>query len=183
MTTADIFLIVIFVVAIVVGFFWGAVRSIMLLAAWLGAFLAGAYLRIQGGSWLSQQWTNFDPLFNEMAAFGLVYFGLLLAAPILIVVGTRGEQRVTRYPLLDDGAAALFAGVAVALGVAGLLIVLGSYYELPEASATGGPDWTYTLYTSLLSSRIGQAIDENLVPLVTNVLGPILPATLREAIT
>ncbi|MFV2062873.1 MAG: CvpA family protein, partial [Chloroflexota bacterium] len=73
----DIFLLVIIVSTMVVGFFWGAARSLMLLAAWLLAFLAGAYLRLQLGSYLASQWTFYDASFAEMAAFGLIYMGLL----------------------------------------------------------------------------------------------------------
>ena len=47
MNTADIFLLVIIVAALLVGFFWGAARSLMFLAAWLVAFILGAYLQIQ----------------------------------------------------------------------------------------------------------------------------------------
>ena len=49
----DIYLLVIIVSTLVVGFFWGAARSVMLLAAWLFAFVAGAYLQLQLGSYLA----------------------------------------------------------------------------------------------------------------------------------
>ena len=40
----------------------------------------------------------------------------------------------------------------------------------------GGPDWTANLYQSLLNSTIGRGINEQLVPLIGTVLGPILPS-------
>ena len=70
----------------------------MLLAAWLLAFLAGAYLKLELGSYLAKQWTNYPAAFSEMAAFGLIYVGILLAAPIVIVIVTRGSQRVSPLP-------------------------------------------------------------------------------------
>ena len=88
MNTADIFLLVIIVASLLVGFFWGAARSLMLLAAWLVAFIIGAYLQLQVGAWLTRQWTNFDPAFNQAAAFGIIFLGFLLLAPIVIIVGT-----------------------------------------------------------------------------------------------
>ncbi len=52
--TADIFLLVIIVSTLVVGFFWGAARSLMLLAGWLLAFLVGAYLHLELGAYLAK---------------------------------------------------------------------------------------------------------------------------------
>lgn len=178
----DIFLLVIIVSTLVVGFFWGAARSLMLLAAWLFAFLAGAYLKLELGSYLSRQWTNFPASFSEMAAFGLIYMGILLAAPLAIMAITRGSQRVTRIQVLDDAAGALFAVFVSVLGIAGLLIVLSLFYGPADdlVPNPGGPEWTASLYQSLLDSNIGRGVNEHLVPLVGALLGPILPADVRE---
>jgi hypothetical protein len=180
--TTDIFLLVIIVSALVVGFFWGAARSVMATAAWLVAFLAGAYLKLELGTYLARQWTNFPAAFSEMAAFGIIYVCLLLAAPVLIVVSTRGSQHITRMQVLDDLAGAAFAAFVAVLGVAGLIIVLATFYGTGETiiDKMGGPDWTANLYQSLLNSSIGRGINEHVVPLIGFVLGPILPADVRE---
>lgn len=179
--TMDIFLLVIIVSTLIVGFFWGAARSVMLLAAWLFAFLAGAYLKLELGSYLARQWTNFPASFSEMAAFGLIYMGILLAAPLVIMAITRGGQRVTHVQVLDDFTGALFAVLVALLGIAGLLIVLSLFYGPSDDLVVnpGGPEWTATLYQSLLDSNIGGGVDEHLVPLIGTVLGPILPADVR----
>ena len=114
MNTADIFLLVIVIGAMLVGYFWGAARSLMLLAAWFLAFIIGAYVQITFGGWLAKQWTNFDAGFNQAAAFGIVYLGLLLLAPIVIVIGMPGDQRLSRSQVLDDVVGAVFAGFTVA---------------------------------------------------------------------
>jgi uncharacterized membrane protein required for colicin V production len=180
--TMDIFLLVIIVSTLVVGFFWGAARSVMLLAAWLLAFLAGAYLKLELGSYLARQWDNFPPAYSEMAAFGLIYVGLLLAAPVVIMAITRGSQRVTRFQVLDDLTGALFAVFVSVLGIAGLLIVLSTFYGPANdlVPNPAGPEWTASLYESLLDSNIGAGIDKHLVPLIGSLLGPILPASVRE---
>jgi uncharacterized membrane protein required for colicin V production len=178
--TTDIFLLVIIVSTLVVGFFWGAVRSILLLGAWLAAFLAGAYLKLQLGVWLARQWTEFPPQFNEMAAFGIVYLTILLAAPVLVFLGVRGEQRVSRYQALDDLAGAGIALLVAILGIGGLIVVLSTYYGDPGSPAPGGPDWVATLYNSLLGSTIGGAIADHVVPIMGAVLGPLLPPDVRE---
>lgn len=180
--TTDVFLLVIIVSALIVGFFWGAVRSLMLLAVWLLAFLAGAYLKLELGSYLAAQWPNFEASWSEMAAFGLIYMGLLLAAPILIVVLTRSGQHVTRSQVIDDGIGSVVAAFVALLGIAGLMIVFSTYYDASETfiDPTGGPDWAATMFQSLLTSNIGSWIYENLVPLIGTLFGPILPFDVRE---
>ena len=180
--TADIFLLVIIVSTLVVGFFWGAARSLMLLAGWLLAFLVGAYLQLELGAYLAKQWSNFPASFGAMAAFGLIYVGLLLAAPVLIVILNRHSAHITRFQVLDDMVGAIFAVFVAVLGIAGVLIVLSTFYGPGDSfiEAQGGPVWTATLYQSLLSSNIGGNINDTLVPIIGAVLGPILPADVRE---
>ena len=180
--TTDIFLLVIIVSTLVVGFFWGAARSIMLLAAWLLAFLAGAYLKLQLGSYLAKQWTNYVSSFSEMAAFGIIFVGLLLAAPFIIMATTRGDQRVSRNQTLDDIVGAAFAMFVAILGIAGVMIVLSTFYgtDILVVDPAGGPEWTANLYQSLLNSAIGSSIERELIPILGSVLGPILPPDVRE---
>lgn len=179
--TTDIFLLVIIVSALIVGFFWGAARSLMLVAAWLLAFLVGAYLRPELGAYLAKQWDNFPPDFSQMAAFGLIYMLILLLAPVIIVVLTRANQDVTRFQVLDDLMGAVFAVFVAVLGVAGVLIILATFYGTGETviDAQGGPVWTANLYQSLLDSTIGSGIAKQLVPIIGTLLGPILPADVR----
>jgi len=180
--STDIFLLVIIVSTLVVGFFWGAARSVMFLAAWLIAFLAGAYLQLQLGSYLAKQWTNYLGSFSEMAAFGIIFVGLLLAAPFMIVAISRGDQRVSRSQTLDDLAGAAFAMAVAILGVAGVIIVLSTFYgtDALVVDPAGGPEWTANVYESLLNSAIGSSIARELVPILGSVLGPILPPEVRE---
>jgi uncharacterized membrane protein required for colicin V production len=183
--TTDIFLLVIIVSTLVVGFFWGAVRSLMLFAAWILAFLAAAYLQTELGAYLARQWDNFEPAFNQMAAFGLIYVAILVAAPVVIFVVTRSSQRVTRWQVLDDLVGALFAVFVAVLGIAGVMIVLATFYGDgdPVVDPAGGPQWTANLYQSLLLSNIGGNIWDHLVPIIGFVMGPILPDSVNEVFT
>lgn len=178
----DIYLLVIIVSALLVGFFWGAARSVMLLATCLLAFVAGAYLQLQLGSYLAAEWPEYVASFSEMAAFGIIYVGLLSAAPVLIMVSTQGGQRLTRIQSLDDIIGASLSTLAACLGIAGVMIVLATFYgtEGPVVSAEGGPAWTADLYEALLASNIGSAIKDELVPIMGSVLGPVLPPAVRE---
>ena len=180
MGTTDVFLLVILVSTVLVGFFWGAARSLMLLAAWLAAFIAGAYLKLQVGSWLARQWTTLDPSFNEAAAFGIIFVGLLVMAPIAIVVGTSGDQGLTRHQYLDDAVGAVFAGFVALLGIAGVMIVLSTYYADRSVADVVAPVWVTDLHRSLYASGLGSAIEERFIPLLGAVLGPLLPPDVRE---
>ena len=180
--TTDIFLLVIIVSTLIVGFFWGAARSVLLLAAWVLAFLAGAHLKTDLGSYLAREWGQFSVAYNDMAAFGVIYVGLLLAAPVIIFIGTRGNQRISKYQVLDDLVAAVFAVFVAVIGIGGVIIVLATFYETgPGALDTGGgPQWTATLYADLVSSTIGGGINEHILPIIGWVLGPLLPSDVRE---
>lgn len=181
----DIFLLVIIVSTLVVGFFWGAVRSLMLFAGWLLAFFAGAYLQTELGAYLARQWDNFDPAFSQMAAYGLIFSAILVGAPVVIFIVTRSSQRVTRWQVLDDLTGALFAVFVAVLGIAGVMIILATYYTPgdPVVDVAGGPQWTANLYQSLLISNIGGNIWEHLVPIIGFVLGPFLPDSVNEVFT
>jgi uncharacterized membrane protein required for colicin V production len=183
--TMDIYLLAIIVAALVVGFFWGAVRSLMLLAGWLLAFVIGAYLQLQLGSYLASEWTNYLSSFSEMAAFGIIYIGILLAAPIFILASTKGTQQFFASQALDDVAGALVAMSVAVLGIAGLMVILATFYGSgePFVDPAGGPTWTAQLYQSLVDSTIGGAIADRLIPVLGAILGPILPPDVREVMT
>ena len=68
------------------------------------------------------------------------------------------------------------------LGIAGVMIILATFYGTGEVvvDATGGPEWTAALYQSLIDSTIGSGISERLIPLIGLILGPILPANVRD---
>ena len=180
--TTDIFLLVIIVSTLVVGFFWGAARSLLLFAGWILAFLAGAYLQTELGTYLANQWEQYSAAFNQMAAFGIIYVFLLIWAPVIIFVMSRGSQRVTRSQVLDDLTGALFAVFVAVLGIAGILIILATYYGdgQPAVDAAGGPEWTANLYQNLLLSNIGSGINDHIVPIIGVVMGPILPNVVQD---
>jgi uncharacterized membrane protein required for colicin V production len=179
--TMDIFLLVIIVASLVIGFFWGAVRSLMLFAAWFVAFFAGAYLQVQLGAYLTRQWDNYPAAFDQMAAFGIIYVFLLLAAPFFVFSVTRADQRVTRYQVLDDLVGALFAVAVAVLGIAGVLIVLATYYGPgPVIAPLPGPEWTRSFYEALLASTIGGNINDIVVPIIGFILGPFLPSVVSD---
>ena len=85
MTTFDIVLVLVIAGAFVVGFLWGVIRSLLMLAGWFVVFLLAALLSVPVGDYLNGQWTAYDAHWNHMAAFAILYFaGIVLAVdPVL----------------------------------------------------------------------------------------------------
>jgi hypothetical protein len=180
MTSVDIVLVLIIAGAFLVGFLWGVIRSLLMLAGWFVVFVLSAILSVPVGDYLTNQWTAYSADWDHMAAFGILYVGGLIAAVVLAWVGVKGAQGVTKYRLLDDiGSGALMAFVAV-LGIAGFIVVLSTAYFGPPGATVVGPDWTRDLYNSLINSQIGSGLADTLIPALGSILGLLLPDYVRE---
>lgn len=182
MTSADVLLLLVLGGAFLIGFFWGVVRGLIALAAWLVVFLLSAHLSGPVGDYLTNQWRNFSPEYVHMLAW-LVCFGVLFAiALVLIQIGTRGgSQDLSRYPLLDDLVGGLLAVGLAVLAIAAIMAIMRTFYE-PQAVSVTAAEWNAHLYTALKTSTIGGQIAINLVPLIGSLLSPLLPSNIRGRI-
>jgi uncharacterized membrane protein required for colicin V production len=184
MTSADILIVLIIGGGLLVGFFWGVLRVLLLLAAWFVVFIAAAYLAEPLGRYLAGQWVGLGSSYTHMAAFGIIYAIGFILAVIVVVMVTRGTQDLTRFPLLDDIVGSMIGGAVAVLVLAGLIVILRTFYgESAPAGSSAGPAWTLSLYRGLVQSMLGGDIAQSLVPLLGTVIGPILPATVRNAMT
>lgn len=181
MTSADILLVLIIGGAALIGFFWGVLRMLLLLAGWVVVFIAAAYVADPLGRYLASQWTSLGAAFNYMAAFGIAYALGFILAIILVLTTTRGAQDLTRFPLLDDFAGAASGAAIAVLALAGLVVILRTFYGDTAPGVGMGLDWTLSLYRGLVESVIGRDIARTLVPVLGTVLGPVLPAAVRSA--
>lgn len=180
MTTFDILLVLIIAGAFVVGFLWGAVRSLLMLAAWFAVFLLAALLSVPVGDYLTTQWSAYDTHWNHMAAFAILYFAGLVLAAILIWVGVKGAQGLSRFRLLDDIVSGAIMAVVAVLAITGVIVLLATAYRGSLGFAVIGPDWTREVYQALLDSRIGDGLTRTVIPLLGTLLGPLLPAYVRQ---
>lgn len=180
MTTFDIVLVLVIAGAFVLGFLWGVIRSLLMLAGWLAVFLLSALLSVPAGDYLTGQWSAYDTHWNHMAAFAILYFAGLVLAAILIWIGVKGAQGLSRYRLLDDVVSGAIMAVVAVLGIAGLIVILATAYRGSLGFAVVGPDWTREVYQSLLDSRIGDALTRTVIPLLGTLLGPLLPSYVRQ---
>ena len=126
MTTFDIVLVLVIAGAFVIGFLWGVIRSLLMLAAWLAVFLLSALLSVPAGDYLAGQWSAYDTHWNHMAAFAILYFAGIVLAAILIWVGIKGAQGLSKYRLLDDVVSGAIMAIVALLGIAGLIVILAT---------------------------------------------------------
>jgi len=179
-TSGDVVLLLIIGGSFLLGFLWGVIRSLLMLAAWFVVFIASAYLSEPVGNYLSGQWTNLERGYVHMVAFGLLYGTGLIVAVILVWQGTRGSQGMTRYAFLDDLVGGLVLACVAVLGIAGVMVVLGTYYA-SAPTLTG--DWSANIYRALLDSSVGSSIHASLLPGLSSILGPVLPASIHHTMT
>jgi uncharacterized membrane protein required for colicin V production len=181
MTSADILLLLILAGAFLIGFFWGIVRGLLALAAWVVVFLLSAHLSVPVGDYLTRQWSNFSPEYTHMLSFLIVYALLMLLSLILIHIGVKGSQDVSRWPLADDLVGGALAVALAILIIAGTIAILQIFYK-PEPLSSASAQWTLDLYNGLHSSTIGGQIESGLVPFIASILGPLLPPSVRGAL-
>lgn len=181
MTSADILLVLIIGGAALIGFFWGVLRMLLLLAGWVVVFIAAAYVADPLGRYLAGQWTSLGAAYNYMAAFGIAYAVGFVIAIIVVQMTTRGAQDLTRFPVLDDLAGTAIGAAVAVLALAGLVVIMRTFYGETAPGAALGPEWTLSLYRGLVDSLIGGDIARTLVPMLGTLLGPVLPATVRSA--
>jgi hypothetical protein len=90
MTSVDIVLVLIIAGAFVVGFLWGVIRSLLMLAAWFVVFVLAAILSVPFGDYLSNQWNSYSADWNHMAASGalMAFVGVLGIAGVITILAT-----------------------------------------------------------------------------------------------
>jgi uncharacterized membrane protein required for colicin V production len=180
-TSADIILLLILAGAFLIGFFWGVMRGLLALAAWVVVFLLSAHLSIPVGDYLARQWINFTSEYSHMLSFLILYALLMIVSLVLIHIGVKGSQDVSRWPLVDDLLGGALAVALAVLIIGGTIAILQLFYK-PDPLSTASAQWTLELYNGLHTSTIGSQIESGLVPFIGTILGPLLPASIHSAL-
>jgi len=175
---ADIAIIVLLIAFLLVGFFRGAIRQLLALAATVVAFIVAAYGRGFLADFFRAQEPDFSVQYAHMLGFLVAFLILGLAALAIIELSGRTVSLSNR-PLVEEflgGAALLLVGV---LALTGVLFALDTYYAAPIGFTAVVPVVSQ-LHTALGESRIATALHDTLVPLVQSLLGPLLPPDVRH---
>jgi uncharacterized membrane protein required for colicin V production len=171
---ADAVLLLVFGLAFVLGAWRGALRQLLLAAAWLLSFLSAAYLRDVVAKWISPQQSDLSFQYDQMVAF-LATFIVLFAVLALIIEITGTRMNVFRRQWMDDWLGGLVAvGIAV-LVIGSLMVIFDSYYagNYPASVELG---IVQSIHSGLIGSGIGGALHNSLVPGLLAVGGLLLPS-------
>jgi uncharacterized membrane protein required for colicin V production len=163
------------------GFVRGAIRQLVACGACLVLFLLAAHLSTPVGRWLAGQSPVYTTDYAVMLSFGAMFVvGLAIALVVIEVTGT--TVTLTRHVLFDNILGAVLGVVLVVLTLSFVLVVLDTYYTLPEQSgdtiAIIGD-----LYRVTLGSISAEFLRDNLIPVMGGVLSALLPDHVRAVMT
>lgn len=162
----------------------GFVRRLIGLAFLVVSFLAGAYLRVPAGAIVHSILPKIPEAYAEMVGYSVAFAALLLglnlvAKPILDRVPRHGLSRAT------DAALGALLGFAEAVLIASAAIVILHSFS---TSAAGLPSsfvetgFLRDIRTQVDDSTIGGLLERTTVPVVLVVLGPLLPAAIKDVV-
>jgi uncharacterized membrane protein required for colicin V production len=183
-TFFDIVIVLVAMAIFVVGWFQGAVRQILSIAAFVVAFLLAANLRDPLGDFLARNWTFWDREFNlTLALLGLwITFSVTLQIGILSFY--RGVVISRRLVILDELLGGLLGAFQVFLVLALLTLTFDSYYLVtPRPVAFHDVEWARSFDALLKDSVLVGALRDSLGAWLLTLLGPLLPSDLRAALS
>ncbi|MEP7361446.1 MAG: CvpA family protein [Chloroflexota bacterium] len=176
---ADVAIVLFLVGCLLLGFFRGALRQLLVLGALFVTFVVAAQGRNFIADWLRGQEPDFSLQYAQMLGFLIGFAVLFLAALALIELSGR-TITLSRRAIVEEvvgGGVLLVVGV---LAIAGLLICLGSYYAAPNGTFTAEVDQVRQLNAMLGDSKIVGVLRDTLVPWIQSLLGPLLPPDVRH---
>lgn len=183
-TFVDIVIVLVAMAMFVVGWFQGAIRQLLGIAAFLLAFLLAANLRDPLGDFLARSWTFYDREFN----LTLALLGLWIAFSITLQIGIQSFYRrlviTRRLLILDELLGGLLGAFQVFLVIALLTLTFDSYYLVtPRPVAFHDVEWARSVDALLKDSALVGALRDGLAAWLVTLLGPLLPGDLRAALS
>jgi len=179
MNFADVLVIVFVGLGFAVGFMRGTVRALLAVGAAALCFLFAAYVRVPLGNWLASN-GSLDPFYAQMLAFGAVFLATFIAL-LLVIMFSRTPTSITSHPLVDDVVGGVVGAFAAVLVVAGLTVILASFYGISDVPATVESGLVAETYRALSGSGIATAIQTTVVPWMAFLLGPVIPTEVLAA--
>lgn len=177
----DIVLIALLVLGFAVGFFRGAIRSLLAMGAWAVCFVFAAYLRVPLGEWLARSAT-FSSAYADLVAFAVIFFGLFTTL-VLIIMLSRAPTEWTRHTMVDDIVGGVLGVVVVGLVIASAIVMLDHYYAVANPTPVADVGWAADINRALTGSTIARWIGDAGVKALGFLLGPVLPNDIRAVMS
>jgi uncharacterized membrane protein required for colicin V production len=163
------------------GFVRGAIRQLVALGAWLAMFLLAAHVSTPVGRWLVGQAPGYSFDYGIMLSFGAL-FVLPFAVALVVIEATGTTVTLTRHVLFDNILGGVLGVILVVLTLSSVLVVLDTYYTLPEPAgdqiAIIGD-----LYRVTQESISAEILRGSLIPFIGGVLNALLPDHVRAVMT
>lgn len=179
----DIVLVGFIGVTIFAGWRAGFIRSVLGLAFMVIAFVAGAYLRYPVGALFTTFFHDVPPDYSNLVGYTIVFpvvlAGLHIVSGLLIrKVAMRGVSRE-----VDSLLGAIFGGVEAILILSAAIVIVDTYLGTSTSLRHAlGPGMLKTITDALNGSTTVHLLRDTTVPLVLNVLGPLLPRDISTLI-
>lgn len=145
------------------------------------SLILAAGLRQPLGDWFASYWTEVPYQFSWMFAMLLSFLALFVLGMILIAVFYKRSRLLTRVAHADEVLGAALGVVLAVVTTAVLLFILDSYYGYRAISGTGGDvGWLRGLWEAVDGSATAAFLRSSVIPVITTVLGPLLPEAVRR---
>lgn len=174
----DVVLIVLLVAGFLLGYVRGALRQLIVLGAFLVAFLVAPYLRAPVGDFIMANAHEYSREYVDMLAFLASFVVLFLVALLVIEIGGK-TVHLSERPLVDELLGGFVMLGVTLLAIAAVVIALDSYYLNPVLGATEQPI-VHEIHAALERSAIVDAMHNALIPGLIAILGPLLPPDIRS---
>ena len=157
------------------GVLQGAIRRLIGIASMLVAFLVAGNLRDPLGSFFADNWTQFDPDYNKLLAFIIVFVVVGVAASIVTQGFYKRTELSAEHPIVDDVFGGLLGLVQGFLLLLMVVVILNSYI-LPGAQP-GDVTYLRTAQDMICNqSHISIWLDQNLAHGFVRLLSFLLPS-------
>jgi len=174
----DVILVVLLVTGFLLGYVRGALRQLIVLGAWLVAFLIAPYLRSPVGDFILANTHEYTREYVDMLAFLASFVVMFLLALVVIELGGK-TIHLSKRPVVDEVVGGFLMLGATLLSIAAIVIALDSYYLNPVIGAIEQP-FIHDIHNGLERSAIVDAMHYALIPALIALLGPLLPADIRN---
>jgi uncharacterized membrane protein required for colicin V production len=183
LTPFDLVILLALLAMFIVGYAQGVVRRLLGIAAVLFAIVLASFLRAPLGDYLSHQWSQIDPTYSFMVAFGAVFLATWITLSIGIQITYRPAPIFQRYPVLDEILGGLLGIVEGILILIVVVLILDPYFtqsRVRETAGVGEFGLLRTIFDLLDPSLTADILRHNVIPVIMGAVGFLFPADVRD---
>ncbi len=160
---ADLAIVFLLLAGFLLGVARGAVRQLIVLGAWLVAFLLAAWLRPVVGDFIASNVSGWSRQHTDMLGFLAAFLLLFGLAVVVIEVGGKTVQ-LTKRVVVDQVLGGFLALGATLLAIASVLIILDTFYGLGPSPDAPQFQMVRELHSAFQQSGIVRALHDSLIP-------------------